>query len=98
MLRHSENFPCDVLPGSGSACAGDPAAAGRAPFNSGHCQDQVIVAGTPVFRYFSRVKSLTKQEQLVLCIVLGLLLTGWAAKVWRNSHPSAPAAIQQAKP
>jgi hypothetical protein len=43
------------------------------------------------------VKSLTKQEQMFLCIVLGLLLTGWAVKTWRAAHPPA-AAIQQEKP
>jgi len=32
------------------------------------------------------VNRLTKQEQLVLCIVLGLLLTGWAVKWYRTSH------------
>ncbi|HEY5042490.1 MAG TPA: hypothetical protein VIK53_10860 [Verrucomicrobiae bacterium] len=30
---------------------------------------------------------LTKQEQLVLCIVVGLLLTGWAVKTYRAAHP-----------
>jgi len=30
---------------------------------------------------------LTKQEQLVLCIVLGLLLVGWAVKTYRAAHP-----------
>jgi hypothetical protein len=44
------------------------------------------------------VKGLTKQEQLVLCIVLGLLLTGWAVKTWRTAHPPSPAAAQQVKP
>jgi len=39
---------------------------------------------------------LTKQEQKVLCIILGLLLTGWAVKAWRAAHPPAPAPIQQA--
>jgi hypothetical protein len=43
------------------------------------------------------VKGLTKQEQLVLCIVLGLLLTGWAVKTWRAAHP-LPAVTEQAKP
>jgi hypothetical protein len=32
---------------------------------------------------------LTKQEQLVLCVVLGLLLTGWSVKAWRTAHPPA---------
>jgi len=35
---------------------------------------------------------LTKQEQLVLCLVLGLLLTGWAVKTYRLAHPPATAA------
>ena len=30
---------------------------------------------------------LTKQEQLVLVIVIGLLLTGWAVKAYRTAHP-----------
>jgi hypothetical protein len=34
---------------------------------------------------------LTKQEQLVLCVVLGLLLTGWAVKVYRTARPPAVA-------
>jgi hypothetical protein len=51
----------------------------------------------PRFRYIIRVNRLTKQEQLVLCIVLGLLLTGWAVKTYRTAHPPA-ATNQQAKP
>jgi hypothetical protein len=43
------------------------------------------------------VNRLTKQEQLVLCIVLGLLLTGWAVKTYRTAHP-ATAVVQQAGP
>jgi hypothetical protein len=34
---------------------------------------------------------LTKQEQLVLCIVVALLLTGWAVKAYRTAHPAAQA-------
>jgi hypothetical protein len=37
--------------------------------------------------YIAIVNRLTKQEQLVLCIVLGLLLTGWAVKTYRTAHP-----------
>ncbi len=36
---------------------------------------------------------LTKQEQTVLAVVLGLLLVGWAVKAYRTAHPpplSAP--------
>jgi hypothetical protein len=41
---------------------------------------------------------LTKQEQLVLCVVIGLLLTGWAVKAYRTAHPAPPAAAnEQAK-
>jgi hypothetical protein len=40
---------------------------------------------------------LTKQEQMVLCIVLGLLLTGWAVKTYRTAHPTQ-AVTQSAKP
>jgi len=32
---------------------------------------------------------LTKQEQWVLCVILGLLLTGIAVKAWRASHAAA---------
>lgn len=40
---------------------------------------------------------LTKQEQMVICIVIGLLMTGRLVKFYRASHP--PAAItQSAKP
>ena len=39
--------------------------------------------------YIPRVFRLTRQEQLVLCIVLGLLLVGWAVKTWRTTHPVA---------
>ncbi len=34
---------------------------------------------------------LSKQEQLVLCVILGLLLTGWAVKAYRTAHPPAQA-------
>jgi len=33
------------------------------------------------------VNRLTKQEQLVLCIIVGLLLLGWTVKVYRTAHP-----------
>jgi hypothetical protein len=34
---------------------------------------------------------LTRQEQLVLCSVLGLLLVGLAVKVYRQGHPGTTA-------
>jgi len=39
------------------------------------------------------VNLLTKQEQLVLCTVMGLLLIGWAVKTYRAAHPT-PAPLQ----
>jgi hypothetical protein len=56
-----------------------------------------IVAVCLIFRYICGVNRLTKQEQLVLYIVLGLLLTGLAVKTYRTAHP-APVATQQVKP
>jgi hypothetical protein len=56
-----------------------------------------ILVAPPFSGYIDRVKGLTKQEQLVLCVVLGLLLTGWAVKAWRTAHPPATA-TQQVKP
>ena len=38
---------------------------------------------------FRRMLRLTKQEQLVLCVVLSLLLVGWTVKAWRTAHPPA---------
>lgn len=43
-----------------------------------------------------RVMHLTKQEQLVLCAVIGLLLVGWVVKTWRTAHPPPPA-VEQVK-
>lgn len=40
---------------------------------------------------------LTKQEQMVLCLVLGLLLTGWVVKTYRAAH-GTPHVTEQAKP
>jgi hypothetical protein len=33
------------------------------------------------------VFNLTKQQQCVLSVVLGLLLVGWAVKIYRTAHP-----------
>jgi len=42
--------------------------------------------------WFGAMFKLTKQQQLFLCVVLLLLLTGWAVKAWRTAHPPSPAA------
>jgi hypothetical protein len=55
-----------------------------------------IVAIADKYSYIVTVNRLTKQEQLFLIIVLGLLLTGWAVKMYRTAHPP-PAIIQAAK-
>jgi len=34
---------------------------------------------------------LTRQEQLVLCVLAALLVTGWAVKSYRTAHPPAAA-------
>lgn len=40
------------------------------------------------------MNALTRQEQLVLGLVLGLLLVGWAVKTYRAAHPpTQPVAI-----
>jgi hypothetical protein len=49
------------------------------------------------FGYAGNVKFLTRQEQLVLAVVLGLLLTGLCVKYYRSGHPAQTAAVQQAK-
>jgi hypothetical protein len=51
-----------------------------------------------VLRYIKGMNYLTKQEQLVLCIVVGLLLTGWMVKWYRTAHPAAVAAVVVAQP
>ena len=51
----------------------------------------------PLPRYIGNVNRLTKQEQWVLCVVLGLLLTGLAVKTFRAAH-TQPATAVMAKP
>ena len=42
------------------------------------------------------MKYLTKQERFVLCLILALLLTGWAVKTYRTAHaPVAPGTQQR---
>jgi hypothetical protein len=42
--------------------------------------------------YSPRVSRLTKEEQTFLCVVIGLLLVGWAVKAYRTAHPASVAA------
>jgi hypothetical protein len=47
-----------------------------------------------IFRYIIRMNWLTKQEQLVLCALIGLLLTGLAVKYYRAALPPLTVARQ----
>jgi hypothetical protein len=40
---------------------------------------------------------LTKQEQMIICLVIGLLVTGLAVKYYRTAHP-ATTSSQPVKP
>jgi hypothetical protein len=40
----------------------------------------------------------SNQEQLMLCIVLGLLLAGWAVEAYRTAHPAPASVAEEAKP
>ena len=46
------------------------------------------------FHYIKAVSYLTRQERIVLCIVVGLLMTGWLVKWYRTAHPAAAVAQQ----
>lgn len=41
--------------------------------------------------------NLTRQQQLFLCVLLLLLLTGWAVKAWRTAHPPTRSATSTAQ-
>jgi hypothetical protein len=40
------------------------------------------------FSYIVGMNWLTKQEQFIICIVIGLLVTGLAVKYYRAAHPA----------
>jgi hypothetical protein len=46
-------------------------------------------------RYIASVSFLTKQEQMALCLIVVLLLTGWGVKSWRAAHPAAAVPLAQ---
>jgi hypothetical protein len=54
------------------------------------------VAAKPSNHYIPSVNRLTKQEQLFLIIVLGLLLTGLMVKWYRTAHPPTTTTAQAA--
>jgi len=55
------------------------------------------LAETHIYRYLVGMNWLTKQEQMVLCIVIGLLMMGLLVKFYRAEHPPATTS-QSAKP
>lgn len=48
-----------------------------------------------IYSYTGPVKFLTRQEQMFLAVVLGLLLAGLCVKWYRTAHPSAASAGHQ---
>lgn len=44
------------------------------------------------------VSRLTRQEQLVVCVIVGLLLVGWAVKTYRLAQPARSPGITTLKP
>jgi len=55
------------------------------------------LAETGLSRYIVRVQHLTKQERLVICVVIGLLVTGGLVKAYRTAHHNA-SPVQTATP
>jgi hypothetical protein len=45
----------------------------------------IVRRGNPGYSAF--VLRLTRQEQLVVCVVVALLVVGWGVKAWRTAHP-----------
>jgi hypothetical protein len=66
---------------------------------SGHRKTKAVapLAENELSHYIGGVNHLTKQEIYVICVVLGLLVTGWCVKGYRKSHPAATP-VQTAKP
>lgn len=68
-----------------------------APETASLLQRSIPIAFRALPRYTARVNFLTRQEQFVLAVVLGLLLTGLCAKYYRSGHPAQTGAVQQPK-
>jgi hypothetical protein len=64
----------------------------------GNVRPQARLAEPESDSYITDVNYLTKQEQMFLIVVLGLLLTGWAVKTYRTAHPPSVVAVQPVKP
>jgi hypothetical protein len=59
---------------------------------------RIVIARRRRLRYIGGMNWLTKQEQLVLGVIVGMLLTGWAVKTYRAAHPPTPVVVQPARP
>ena len=57
----------------------------------------MTVAGGDAVGYLGAVSHLTKQEQLVLCVVVVLLVSGWMVRAYRQAHPKL-VPVETAKP
>ena len=63
---------------------------------AGEHRDRKMIRQSGGLRYIGgRMKNLTKQEQFVLCLIMLLVLTGWAVKVYRTAHAPMTANTQQ---
>jgi hypothetical protein len=78
------SFPASPPPSSGNKTFG--------AIRVASCSNSVVVVPNAP-RYISPVSRLTKQEQMFLCTVIGLLLVGWTVKTCRTAHP--PAVVAQ---
>jgi len=50
------------------------------------------------YRYIVGMNWLTKQEQFIICIVIGLLVTGLAVKYYRAAHPATTSSQPVSQP
>jgi len=57
----------------------------------------INIARSCLLTYTVTMFDLTRQQQMFLCAVLFLLLTGWAVKAWRTGHP-APVPLSSPTP
>jgi hypothetical protein len=53
------------------------------------------IAVPPGLGYPPAMVQLTRQEQWVLTLLVGLLLVGLAVQAWRTAHPADPAPLTQ---
>ncbi len=64
-----------------------------------HPNTRAPIVNLKIKDYISSTNWMTKQERLVLQVVIALLLTGWAVKSYRTAHPpiASSTTIEEAK-